>query len=734
MRFLIFIISLLLIKPVFAEDVPSPDDEWLDGFYKSNALLSEGKFAEAQPLAEQALESYVSLYGEHGEDYGYLANSLGNIYFGLAEYDEAEPLFQAAWRILEKRLPKDSPDLAAMATNVASVQKALFDFQSAKDMSALALRIYEKNPAAAPEKLFQAHFNYASIAMLPDYEGARRSLDEAKRLADKHFARDDTRRALTKILRARLELVHGNLDDAEQLYIDARKNISFKKAAITWLMRSYLQDTGLLYGLMGREDDMVTNYTKAGVGIIQPKKFTDFKVKLPTCSVDQAGLPIYTSTVVEFSITEDGSAADPAIIYSSPTGVDERSIYEVMKDWRFPTEFTKMEFAKRAGVRLQLGCMSPQLRELRENTWRVTDFGDVEELLPLESRADPALQKELASIEALALEADFDKPGDITALIDQYLKATDVARNALGVDAPELVAYYRNIGRLAILATDSNTAQRYLRRAIKVAEKSAAVPEDMVVGAHWDYAYCAALVGHDRKAFNQFERLIEILEEYQRPRMEIMQAKLNVGIYFSGRYQWNRDTAEDHLNDILTMVDQSNSVESSTMARALAILAESKIRADGLGAAKPILQRITDLPVAYLDETSPIRRFAYMGLGDIALENDEKAKASEYFAYASAGPTAGNDLKWKAYADKMRIPLYPKDALRAGIQGWAVYEFVVDDDGDPMDVQLIESYPPLVFGEAAKKALEQSKYLKKPPLETLDAVRSATLYSFRTSP
>ncbi|WNO11279.1 TonB family protein [Teredinibacter sp. KSP-S5-2] len=53
-------------------------------------------------------------------------------------------------------------------------------------------------------------------------------------------------------------------------------------------------------------------------------------------------------------------------------------------------------------------------------------------------------------------------------------------------------------------------------------------------------------------------------------------------------------------------------------------------------------------------------------------------------------------------------PYYPKEALEACVEGYAVLSFEVPSEGIVSNIQVVESYPEGVFGEAAIKNLEKS--------------------------
>ena len=93
--------------------------ETLDG--QVVRLLHEGKYAEAEPLALQALE--VSLQ-ENGPDHPDTATSVNNfagLYKIQGKYDLAEPLLKRALVICERALGPDHPHTATSLNNLASL-------------------------------------------------------------------------------------------------------------------------------------------------------------------------------------------------------------------------------------------------------------------------------------------------------------------------------------------------------------------------------------------------------------------------------------------------------------------------------------------------------------------------------------------------------------------------------------------------------------------------------------
>ncbi len=91
---------------------------------------------------------------------------------------------------------------------------------------------------------------------------------------------------------------------------------------------------------------------------------------------------------------------------------------------------------------------------------------------------------------------------------------------------------------------------------------------------------------------------------------------------------------------------------------------------------------------------------------NMSLENTTQVKAN--FGLSS---TDGEYLPIVKVA-----PMYPARAQSQGIEGWVLLSFTVTEAGTVIDPKVLESQPPGVFDEAARKAVLKFKY--KPRVES----------------
>ena len=113
---------------------------------------SQGKYEEAEPLYQQALEMLQKLLGTEHPDIATSLNNLAGLYSSQGKYEEAEPLYQQALAIAEKSLGVAHPNTMTIRNNFADMLKS----RQSSDFSLLEL----------PETKLQAMFEPEAFAQL----------------------------------------------------------------------------------------------------------------------------------------------------------------------------------------------------------------------------------------------------------------------------------------------------------------------------------------------------------------------------------------------------------------------------------------------------------------------------------------------------------------------------------------------------------------------------------------
>src|SRR5215470_14662167 len=142
-------------------------------YVKAFDLLNAGKYGEAQPYFEGALEIREKRLGPGHSDVGQVIHGLATIHHYQGDYAKAGPLFQRALAIREKSLGLDHLTVAASLNNLATIYSKLGDYAKAEPLHKRALAIREKS-------------------LGPDHTEVARSLNE---LANLYFKMGDYAKA-----------------------------------------------------------------------------------------------------------------------------------------------------------------------------------------------------------------------------------------------------------------------------------------------------------------------------------------------------------------------------------------------------------------------------------------------------------------------------------------------------------------------------------------------------------
>jgi CHAT domain-containing protein/tetratricopeptide (TPR) repeat protein len=107
-------------------------------------LQSQGKYAEAVPIAERYVAVARERYGEERIEFATAIAWLAYVYQSQGRYAEAEPLLKRALAIREKAQGPDHPDVATRLNNLAVLYRAQGRYAEAEPLLKRALAISEK--------------------------------------------------------------------------------------------------------------------------------------------------------------------------------------------------------------------------------------------------------------------------------------------------------------------------------------------------------------------------------------------------------------------------------------------------------------------------------------------------------------------------------------------------------------------------------------------------------------
>jgi tetratricopeptide (TPR) repeat protein len=204
---------------------------------------SQGKYADAIPIAERYVVSARQKHGEEHEEFATAISWLANVYQAEGRYAEAEPLIKRAIAIYEKALGPEHPEVAIALNNLAELYRAEGRYPKAEPLYKRALTILEKALGSDLAELYRTQSRYAEAE--PLYKRALAIKEKA--LGTDH---PDVAQSLNNL--AEFYRVQGRYAEAEPLY--KRTMAIFEKAhgsehpdvAIT------LNNLALLYHTQGR--------------------------------------------------------------------------------------------------------------------------------------------------------------------------------------------------------------------------------------------------------------------------------------------------------------------------------------------------------------------------------------------------------------------------------------------------------------------------------------------------
>jgi tetratricopeptide (TPR) repeat protein len=112
----------------------SDDDEFISLNQQVHKLFEQGKYQEAIPLAEKAVELAKRVYGPEHPKTAQSLNNMAELYRVMGEYVKAEPLFKEALQIYQKVLGPEHPDTATCLNNLAGLYGAMGEYAKAEPL------------------------------------------------------------------------------------------------------------------------------------------------------------------------------------------------------------------------------------------------------------------------------------------------------------------------------------------------------------------------------------------------------------------------------------------------------------------------------------------------------------------------------------------------------------------------------------------------------------------------
>jgi len=179
---------------------------------------AQGKYAEAEPLYQRALRIYEKALGPEHADVAAPLNNLALLYGTQGRYAEAEPLHQRALRIREKAFGPEDPDVAQSLYNLATLYGDQGRYAEAEPLLQRALGILEKGLGPEHPDVARSLDNLAVLYEMQErYAEAEPLIQRALRIREKALGREHPDVATSLNNLARLRLYHRRYAEAEPL-------------------------------------------------------------------------------------------------------------------------------------------------------------------------------------------------------------------------------------------------------------------------------------------------------------------------------------------------------------------------------------------------------------------------------------------------------------------------------------------------------------------------------------
>lgn len=237
----------------------------------------------------------------------------------------------------------------------------------------------------------------------------------------------------------------------------------------------------------------------------------------------------------------------------------------------------------------------------------------------------------------------------------------------------------------------------------KAGEESAVLIRLWRAGVEW-----ALALGMTDVASAYYERAIALATRlWSEADVRVIRLRLNrvIDIYRYRPERWARDEYEALRLLALKFGDSSFEMMVIDLVLAQLSLDKPALAAERL---RSIIAWIEANPESFAATTVPAR--AYAALSFVCGKLRDKECAEQYMAKATQVPGQGDFVLIPTFRE---APVYPRDALRRGIEGYVLMEVAIDETGAVSGLSVIDSFGGPSFESAAREAMRRWKFRPK---------------------
>ncbi|MCY1077668.1 CHAT domain-containing tetratricopeptide repeat protein [Archangium lansingense] len=587
---------------------------------------AEGRFADAVPPAERALELREAALGNAHPEVARCLSLLGVLHMELQDYVRAEQLHQRALAIREAALGRDHPDAAASLNSLALLYKHQGDYRRAVPLLQRALEIWEAALGGNHPHVAAALQNLAQLYNLQGlYARAEPLYVRALGIFETAFGEEhlDVASSLNNL--AGFYYARGNYDRAESLFLRALK---IRRKA---LGENHAEVAGSLHNLGTLHIDQ-GHYQKAESDLLR------------ALAIRETALGEKHSQVAD-------SLCNLAILY------------ELQGRYARAEQLYQRALAIREAI---FGKNHPDVAESLKN------FADVSARQGQYERARPLYERVLAIHEANFGEnhplvasvlhnlGDLDmEEGHYGLAEPRFLRAIEIREAALGGNHPDVANSLQNLATIYRERGDYAGAEPLYARALAIWEKALGSNNPDVASLLYEFATLYSAQGDYARAELLHERALSI--------REAVLGKGHPDVAHSLQALARLQLERGHLSAALPLFERAFTIHEdhlrqevygfseARLASVLRLLRTDEERLYALARAHPGNDRVRQLALSTVllrkgrsaEEIAETSRIIYRGLGQADREAFERLRALRTqlarLSLASAGTSLSAD-------------------------------------------------------------------------------------------
>jgi len=480
-----------------------------------------GRYQEALPLSQHALELHEQVLGAEHPGLAISLNNLAGVHQAMGAYNLALPLYHRALKIREKVLGPEHPDTAASLNNLAALYWAMAAYDQALPLYQRALKIREQ--ALGPEHP-DTSVSLNNLAMLYHSQGAYDQalplFHRALKIREKVLGPEHPATATSLSNLAGLYEDQGAYDKAVPLHQRAVKIMEKALGPEHPRTATSLNNLALQYRNLGKYDQALPLYQRA------------LKIR------EQALGPEHSDTAVSLNnlaeLHEAMGAYDQAQpLYQQALKIREQALgpehpdtasglnnlaglYEAMGayDQALPLYHRALGIYERA-----LGAEHPETAAGLNNLARLHQaMGAYDQALPLYQRAvrikEQALGPEhpATAVSLTNLAVLYEYLGAYDQALPLQQRALKIYEQALGPEHPDTASSLNNLaGLYKAMGAYDQALPRY-RRALKIREQALGPEHSDIANSLNNLAILYQVMGAYDQALPLYQRALKIIE------------------------------------------------------------------------------------------------------------------------------------------------------------------------------------------------------------------------------